>query len=456
MKKLLIAALPAFFCGCFLNTAMKAPHADGVTVAAELTREPDFSLGQDIAVGRSFFAWSSVSASSVSSVSLLSVNNLGGMLWRVSPAPENSARQLESRIAVSSSCLYAVWAESAGGGFTLNAAVYDNYGKPLLAKTRISGIYRLIADSVMIVATKENSAYVIWQDFDPRIKTPFVRLAKLGTGGVVWLKTLGDREMNERYLTPVIADAGDNGVLAAFRYIHNGDKGIVARRFNSDGTTWADDVRVSDVMGYKSAPQIVRDGAGGAYIAWEDGRDGDLHVYAQHISSAGAVLWDTAGIPVEAAEGNQWNTVMIYDGAGGFFCGWIDDNDGAKWTLKVQHVDNSGHIIWGQDGTTVCDSDNNQSLPSMVDDGAGGTIVVWNEDRHGHAGIFAQRFTWRGEALWLQHGVPVIDSSHDEVDPQVVSAGGGGCLVAWKHRISARTWELKAQRLNAAGTPVWR
>jgi len=40
------------------------------------------------------------------------------------------------------------------------------------------------------------------------------------------------------------------------------------------------------------SPKIISDGAGGAIIAWEDHRSGTSDIYAQHIDSSGAVLWE--------------------------------------------------------------------------------------------------------------------------------------------------------------------
>ena len=55
------------------------------------------------------------------------------------------------------------------------------------------------------------------------------------------------------------------------------------------------------------APQIASDGWNGAIITWQDNRNGDWDIYAQHVSSGGTVdsTWPVDGVPVCTAAGDQ-------------------------------------------------------------------------------------------------------------------------------------------------------
>ncbi len=455
MKKIYIAALPLLFWACHPRAGLKPAADGGVQLAAGLASEPAFDLAHDPASGRSFFLWSQVARSTASAVTLEAVAPDGTLPWSTGFGP-GEPRQFEGRVAVSSGAVYAFWIEPAGAGYALSAASFDAAGKALLPRTGVSGIDSLVVNSLSVAAGRGGVVYAAWQDYSAAFNVPFVRIAEVGPDGVRWIKTLGGADPDESYLNPVIADAGASGVLAAFRHLHHGDQGIVVRRFNPDGTSWADDSRVSDAVGYKSAPQMVHDGAGGAYVIWEDGRRGDLDIYAQHLGADGARLWDTAGLPLAVSAGNQWNPRIAADGTGGFFCGWLDDNEGAKWIFRAQHVDNAGDRLWGENGLKACDSENNQSLPSLAADGAGGVLLAWNEDRGGYFGVYAQRFTWRGQAMWPAGAMTVAESDRDAVGPQVEPDGKGGLLAGWKQKLSSRRWELRAQRLDSAGARLWR
>ena len=215
-------------------------------------------------------------------------------------------------------------------------------------------------------------------------------------------------------------------------------------------------MQASDAVSYKSNPQIADDGLGGAFVLWEDGRNGSINIYAQHISSSGAVLWDKGGLPVAFGEGNHWNPVLIPDGGGSFFCAWIDDNKGSRWSLKVQRMDRDGTPEWGAGGRTVCDSDNKQSMPSIGSDGFGGVVLAWNEARGGTLNVIAQRVDPDGEMMWDEGGVPVVSPGADHILPHMVADLDGGFVAAWKQQAPDKKWRIKAQRLDGSGAPFWR
>ncbi len=429
----------------------------GITVAEGMRTEPDFDLEHDPGTDRSFFSWTSVAGSGASSVSLLCVDAAGRELWRAAPAMARggAGREFEARIAASSSAIFAAWDEVAGGSITLNAEAFGVNGSTLPLKDRIYGLSRVSRGSNVVVPLPGGTAAAAWEDLDPGLDTTYVGVAELGPAGVRWQRIMGDRSRGERYMAPVVAPSGDGGVLAAFRLIDNGDRGIVVRKFSADGSAWPLDVQASDAFGYKSSAQITSNGLGGAYVVWEDGRNGNIDLYAQQISSAGAVMWRTDGVPLAVTDGNSWNPVIAPDGKGGFFCAWIDDNQGSQWQLKMQRLGPDGRPLWGADAVTVCPSDSRQSVPSLVPDGSGGAIVVWNEDRYGPLDIFAQRFSAAGARLWPAGGARVDNSGRDHLFPQVEPDGKGGFLVAWKEKAEGK-WRIMAQRLNASCACVWK
>ena len=458
MEKFILAGVALALSGCFHNIAPKEPVNRGLLVVDGLTEEPAFDVEFEPGTGRSIFSWTSVTGSTASVVSIAAVDGTGLAIWKASPMATETRGplQFEARVAVSSANVFTSWDEYLLGSFSLNAAVLDADGDQLPMKARIHGISKVKRDKNVMVAAEGDSAALAWEDYDPIVKTTYVGVSEVGPGGLRWTRILGDKDENERYLNPVLAPAGADGVLVAFRHLHNGDKGIVVRRFNADGTTWADDAQASDAISYKSNPQLAENGLGGAFVVWEDGRNGSLDLYAQHISSSGAVLWNPGGIPVSVTEGNSWNPVVTSDGGGSFYCAWIDDNKGSRWELKVQRVDRNGTPMWGPGGLTVCESENKQSMPSIVSDGEGGCVLVWNEARDGTLNIFAQRLDPDGERLWEESGVPVVSPGADHIWPHMVADGDGGLVVAWKQQDPAKKWRIKAQRLDEDGVPLWK
>ena len=103
----------------------------------------------------------------------------------------------------------------------------------------------------------------------------------------------------------------------------------------------------------------------------------------------------------------------------------------------------------------VCTAASEQTNPSIVPDGAGGAIIAWQDSRGGSGfDIYAQRVNAAGFPLWTANGVAVCTASGDQTVPVAVADGQGGAVVAWmdnRHNDS----DIYAQRIDASGATQW-
>jgi hypothetical protein len=174
----------------------------------------------------------------------------------------------------------------------------------------------------------------------------------------------------------------------------------------------------------------VSDGAGGAIIAWGDGRSGttgvsdcedpwgNCDIYAQHVSPDGEVKWKANGVPISAAPNNQVAPRIVMDGAGGALISWRDCRDYATRDscfsgadLYFQHMSAAGLPLGPVDGSPLSRAPGSQGvqygsslMPSVVAaiDGLGGAILAWPDGRNGpcfdgpggsECDVYAQRLT---------------------------------------------------------------
>jgi hypothetical protein len=112
--------------------------------------------------------------------------------------------------------------------------------------------------------------------------------------------------------------------------------------------------------------------------------------------------------------------------------------------------------------TAVVGSGNSQRGNMSVDDGAGGLIVVFEENvwdavnSVGYTQIFAQRLSVSGLALWSS---PIlIATAPDYTEKQIIADGSGGVVIFWSQKAANganQPYKLYGQRLNASGTKLW-
>src|SRR5439155_2022403 len=215
--------------------------------------------------------------------------------------------------------------------------------------------------------------------------------------------------------------------------------------------------------GDQVVPNMISDGAGGAIIVWQDGRNafgatGGYDIFAQRVDGTGAVLWNSStGAPVCTAAQGQYNPVLCPDGAGGAIVAWHDRRKGAfsDADIYAQRLTGAGSTTWTLNGVAVCversgSPTGNQLYPGIVTDGAGGAIIVWYDARNASPNLYTQRLNGAGVAQWTANGVQICGIPYGTYAHDATATGAGGAIVVWQDgRVSST--DIYAARVDPAG-----
>jgi hypothetical protein len=114
------------------------------------------------------------------------------------------------------------------------------------------------------------------------------------------------------------------------------------------------------------SPHIVSDGAGGAIVVSETYTVKPV-LRAQRVDRHGNILWDRSlrGIKVSTAGDEQWNPVVVSDGAGGAYIGfdamyivgrYLEPPE-PKYNRRaiIQRLDAQGNLLFGDKGLSLRD-----------------------------------------------------------------------------------------------------
>src|SRR5688572_8043875 len=108
----------------------------------------------------------------------------------------------------------------------------------------------------------------------------------------------------------------------------------------------------------QSPTHLVPDGAGGAIVVWLDGRNGSNDVFALRVNAVGQRPpgWSVSGNPICIAEGSQVFTTACSDGNGGAYIAWDDYRDGTA-RARLTHILENGTIApgWETNATLLTD-----------------------------------------------------------------------------------------------------
>ncbi len=167
------------------------------------------------------------------------------------------------------------------------------------------------------------------------------------------------------------------------------------------------------------------------------------------VPSVALAAWPTdprVNVPLCTAAGNQWFPSMCEDGSGGMIVVWDDQRNQPTGydTYYAQRVTSSGEVAWAPTGICL---------------GLGGVVppIFWD----GSAvllslGATVQRFLPDGSRLWGENGAGVVADSSWIHGESVVSDGRAGAIVVLvKTNYGEQNHDIRLQRIDAAGARAW-
>ncbi|HET9327274.1 MAG TPA: FlgD immunoglobulin-like domain containing protein [Candidatus Eisenbacteria bacterium] len=257
---------------------------------------------------------------------------------------------------------------------------------------------------------------------------------------------------------PVSIQDGGGGSIIVWSDFRSGSLDIYAQKLDAAGNImWpGDGVPICKQTGDQTNPRLLSDGAGGAFVVWEDARTSpsDINIYIQRVNSLGVNLWATGGVAVCTAANTQRQAVVSPNGLGGVLVAWTDERGGASSAdVYAQRVTSSGAVQWTANGVAVCSAAGVQQDPAVVSDTQGGAIVAWRDERAG-IDLFAQRVDAAGGVQWAANGIAISSATGNQEAPQMIPDGSGGAILTWVDSRGADQ-DVYAQRVNGAGAVQW-
>jgi len=185
-------------------------------------------------------------------------------------------------------------------------------------------------------------------------------------------------------------------------------------------------------------------------------------VYVQIIDKQGEVHLEAEGQPicpdpVYTDSKKQENLSACTDDDHGAIAVWEDYRDSNPATqIYAQRVGNNGELHWGNIGIRVSPYDRQQNNPQVVTDGAGGGIVAWSELSPFYDNkVSAARIDHSGNTIW---SIEVGDNAwQDDLFESMAPDGSGGAYIAYKNLdpLEPNNYNLYAQHVDESGALLW-
>jgi hypothetical protein len=166
--------------------------------------------------------------------------------------------------------------------------------------------------------------------------------------------------------------------------------------------------------------------------------------------------WIEDGIGVCREVNYQTGSKIAPDGSGGAIIVWHDYRDDTYYKVYAQKVDAYGDPQWAADGILVCTALYMQTEPEVVSDGSGGAVVAWKDYRSATSyDIYAQRIDGDGNLLWGAGGVAICTMLYDQDNHSMMPDGAGGAIITWRDIRNGSDYNIYAQSVDGSGSIQW-
>ena len=220
-----------------------------------------------------------------------------------------------------------------------------------------------------------------------------------------------------------------------------------------------------------SASAIAPDGTGGVYAAWQFGifpGDENRSIRVLRILSSGTLApgWPAEGVEVRNGFTSGVLAGLAPDGLGNVVATWMEFR-GGRIGSYAQLISAAGALQWNGlgpgdvangvagDGVALSLDNGIQVLPLVATDGAGGAVFTWLDGRGVSWDIYAQRINAAGDRLWGGTGLGVSTDAEVQGRLALVSDGASGALIAWADGGTRPADVIQIARVTAAGTLAW-
>jgi hypothetical protein len=170
------------------------------------------------------------------------------------------------------------------------------------------------------------------------------------------------------------------------------------------------------------------------------------------------------GIPISTAFYFQKYPDVCDDGEGGAIITWRDQRGGyySDTNVYAQRINRNGKVNWTHNGIkltpgVVYQRYLDQFRPKICSDGDGGAIITWEEDRteQWDGDIFAQRVNSSGDVLWTENGTDICTIAKKFASSPQICSDGNGGAIIIWEDERGADVDIYAQRVNSSGEIQW-
>jgi triacylglycerol esterase/lipase EstA (alpha/beta hydrolase family) len=289
--------------------------------------------------------------------------------------------------------------------------------------------------------------------WNSQTKKPRVQRIDLD-GNTLWNQEITDsREYDDQDIAPRMCNS-DTGVIVQYKKrVSGADRlWLTKRSYTSGAAEWS--YEITGVRYWPLSQQIYPDGNNGCFVSGVSTAS-PYRVVGQRISSSGAFLWN-GGQPVIVSNYVPFQSVAAPDNQNGLFAFWMQNSETGSPGLYAQRLSSTGALLWDNplliSNPYLISCGTGMTL-DMIRDGYNGAIISWAQSSSPR--VYAQRIADMSSDSTLpsiEITSPTTYSTYS-TDNQTISVAGNASDNIGVTRI---TWvNDRGGSGTASGTTTW-
>lgn len=314
---------------------------------------------------------------------------------------------------------------------------------------RLTGSAVMMLESPRVVGTGNGGALVAWigtgAGFNPVLAQKFDP-SGVALGPPTFIDVFSMQDASD---LEIATNGSTYAVISATT--HDFDSNVWFAIFELAGPSAWPVVMDLIVMGSseETGAKCVIDAYGGLYVSFFTDINGYRELWVQGFNG----VWAAGPISTTGLVDPQYySSIALEPTSGDVMVAWTDNRTnqgGTDFDIYAQRFRPDGSPVWRADGVAVTEVTGQQQEPHIIDDGEGGAIVLWDDDRDPDGNVYAQRLAPGGRELWNAQGVPVFARSGNQQLTRPVWAASGELRLGFQDLYTgSESRDVRLQRLD--------
>ncbi|MCF7793338.1 MAG: T9SS type A sorting domain-containing protein [Candidatus Cloacimonetes bacterium] len=371
---------------------------------------------------------------------------------------DEAGYQFSPLVKISNSSVFVVWGDTRTGSTGIYVQILDFSGNIQLDEDGELIWYGLDGDALdFVILENQENPVVLWEDTRNASIATQIYMQVVNSNGTFGLQEDGvaitqmtgyDQDNFDAY-----KETDESTIALVWEENRGNERKVYAQAVDLNATSlWNDmGIQLSSIDYEQYSAKISLDNSS-YYAGWTD-YNGDfispvIRVMGQKLDASGNLQWGTEGVEIADRPGDD----VITDVVGRYYIwqneSWPDYNIYAK----LVNEDGTTAAGWDDNGTLICDADENQKEAKgiMTPDGL---LILWKDARNGDFDIYGQLITEDGVTQWEDNGKALVSVVNDQELSNFLY--NDGVVMTWEDYRTGSAFDVYMQQFDTSGNEVF-